>query len=66
MPQKQAERAAVAGGEREPPRCREIDGAIVGQFGDDAAESAAFERFLHGKEGIDCPRHAQDEKAFTS
>jgi hypothetical protein len=65
MTQKQAERAAVAGGEREPPRCREIGGSVIGQFGDNPAESAAFERFLHGKEGIDRPRHAQDEKALT-
>ncbi len=65
MTQKQTERAAVASGKRQPPRCRKIGGSVVGQFGDDAAESAAFERFLHGKEGIDGARHAQDEKALT-
>jgi hypothetical protein len=66
MTQQQAERVAVAGGERQPPRCREVGGSVIGQCGDDAPESAAFERFLHGKEGIDCARHAQDEKALAS
>ena len=64
MPQKQAERAAVAGGERKPPRCCQVGRSIIGQFGDNAAESAAFERFLHGKERIDGARHAQDQKSL--
>ena len=65
MPQKETKRAAVARGECEPPRCRQVSRSVIGQFGDDAAESAAFEGLLHGKEGIDRARHAQDEKALS-
>ena len=65
MAQKEAKRAAVAGGEREPPRCRQVSRSVISQFGDYAAESAAFERLLHGKEGIDGARDTQDEKALS-
>jgi hypothetical protein len=61
--QDEAEPAAFAGGEREPARRREI-GRLARNFGHDRAHGAAFERFLHGPQGIARARHPQDDETL--
>src|ERR1700677_2560696 len=50
------EPAAFAGREREPARRREV-GLLARKLGDHHAGGAAFERFLHGPQGIAWARH---------
>src|ERR1043166_9722839 len=54
VPQEEAECAALARREREPPRRREVD--LAADLGDDGCQRAAFERLLHGEQRIDGPR----------
>jgi hypothetical protein len=61
--QDEAEAAGFAGGESEPPRCREI-GLLAREFGHHHAGGTAFERFLHGPQGIARAWYAQDDKAL--
>ena len=58
--QQQAERTALAGRKRQPPRRGEINLAV--QFRDHGRQRAALERLLHGEQRIDRARHARDQQ----
>lgn len=61
VPQEEADAVMLACGEREPAGRGQV-GGIVRQFGDDAGDAAAFERFLHREQRVDGAAGAQHQK----
>ena len=61
--QDQAEAAAGTGGERQPPRRREV-GVIAHELGHHRARRAAFQRLLHRPQSVARTRHLEDDQAL--